>query len=734
VCGAVPKVLTFCEVAKEMTINNDEILTQLVEQAACCVNMLSPTDLSDAQQLEDVLSQIGCAVGKLGKKHGPLQAQLEGAVSNAAGTMHQILQSEIEDTSVALETVSKAICSLQGLVGDLETPDENSESDVLASECPDPVAEVPAAATDAPPAPTAADNEQATSTESEGTTIPEEDAPLVLDFIAEANEHIETAESALLELENNPDDDELINKIFRGFHTIKGMAGFLNLTDIGSLAHSAENLLDLARKGKLVLVGDNSDVVFESIDMLKKMLARLTEAMEAGAPVALLAELPLLLEKLSAAAEGRTPAVSLNAPQAQEADNKLDIILEDEPDPKKTKTTSSSVAHASGEKIKVSTTRMDSLIDMTGELVIAQLMVGEEIKTAQTADHELIRKVAHQSKIVRELQELSMSMRMVPVQGVFQKMTRLARDLSRKANKPVDFVTIGEETELDRTVVDKISDPLIHMVRNSLDHGIEPSEDRVKAGKSATGRVELRAFHQAGNIVIEIQDDGKGLDKDRILAKAIANGVVEPGQDLPDEEVFKLVFHPGLSTAEKITSVSGRGVGMDVVKKNIESLRGKIEINSIPGKGTTFTIRLPLTLAVIDGQIVRIGQHRYIIPINSIVRSLRPTRRQLSSVQNRGEMILERGELMPLVRLHKLFGVVPTTEDPTEALVVVVEEDGKRCCLLVDDLLAQQQVVIKSLGEALGIVKGVSGGAIMGDGKVSLILDIPGLVKLAQLL
>jgi two-component system chemotaxis sensor kinase CheA len=311
-------------------------------------------------------------------------------------------------------------------------------------------------------------------------------------------------------------------------------------------------------------------------------------------------------------------------------------------------------------------------------------------------------------------------------------MARLARDLSRKASKQVDFVTVGEETELDRTVVDKIADPLVHMVRNSLDHGIEPGEVRVKAGKKATGRVELRAFHQAGNIVIEIEDDGKGLDKNRILKKAIDNGVVDSGQELPDEEVFKLVFHPGLSTAEKVTSVSGRGVGMDVVKKNIESLRGKIEIGSTPGKGTIFTIRLPLTLAVIDGQVVSIGEHRYIIPINSIVRSLRPTAQQISSVQNRGEMVLERGELMPLVRLHRLFGVIPATEDPTEALVVVVEEDDRRCSLLVDDLLGQQQVVIKSLGEALGRVRGVSGGAIMGDGKVSLILDIPGLIKLAQ--
>lgn len=714
-------------------MNKNDTLVQLVEQAACCINMLGPSDLSDAQQLEEILSRIEQVVGELDRESGSLRTELEGTTADAAGKLKQILRQEVSDTSSALDAIGKAICGLQGLVSRLEDPDLSDAVETPASQSPDVASTDSATPASSKPTAESAPESDAQAPAQEAMTISEEDAPLVADFITEANEHIETAESALLELENNPADDELINKIFRGFHTVKGMAGFLNLTEIGSLAHSAENLLDLARKGKLVLAAENSDVVFESVDMLKKMLARLKDCMESGTPISTQDQLPQLLETLKAAAEGRMPAPSPTPSQTKADDEKLDGILAEKTETKKTTSSSGSAAHAtSDEKIKVSTTRLDNLINMTGELVIAQLMVAEEINTGASSAHELVRKVAHQGKIVRELQELSMSMRMVPVQGVFQKMSRLARDLSRKASKPVDFVTIGEETELDRTVVDKIADPLIHMVRNSVDHGIEPSEDRVKAGKSATGRVELRAFHQAGNIVIEIEDDGKGLDKDRILKKAVDNGVVEPGQELPDEEVFKLIFHPGLSTAEKVTSVSGRGVGMDVVKKNIESLRGKIDISSTRGKGTIFTIRLPLTLAVIDGQVVCIGDQRYIIPINSIVRSLRPTAQQVSSVQGRGEMVLERNELIPLVRLYQLLGAVPTEEDPTKALVVVVEEDGKKCCLLVDDLLAQQQVVIKSLGDALGRVKGVSGGAIMGDGKVCLILDIPGLVALAQ--
>ncbi len=703
-------------------MGKNDTLIQLVEQAACCVNMLGPSDLSDAQQLGEILGRIDEVVHELDRGPDPLRAELEGVTADATGTLQQILRREAADTSAALNAVNQAICSLQGLAQKLDSPEETGDAAAAPAES------AQAASSEAPTT-----DESAASDAAQPMTISEEDAPLVVDFITEANEHIESAESSLLELENHPENEELINKIFRGFHTIKGMAGFLNLTEIGSLAHSAENLLDLARKGKLVLAAEYSDIVFAAVDMLKRMMAKLKECVESGAPVPTQEELPQLLETLKAAAEGTLPTRPAQPPQTKEDDEKLDGLLTEKTETKKTGSGSGSGGHATtDDKIKVSISRLDNLINMTGELVIAQLMVAEEIHTGASSVHELARKVAHQGKIVRELQELSMSMRMVPVQGVFQKMSRLARDLSRKADKQVDFITIGEETELDRTVVDKIADPLIHMVRNSLDHGIEPRDDRVKAGKNATGHVELRAFHQAGNIVIEIEDDGKGLDKDRILNKAIDNGVVEPGQELSDDEIFKLIFHPGLSTAEKITSVSGRGVGMDVVKKNIEALRGKIDIASTRGQGTIFTIRLPLTLAIIDGQVVCIGDQRYIIPINSIVRSLRPTSQQLSSVQGRGEMILERGELIPLVRLYRLLGAVPTEEDPTKSLVVVVEEDGKKCCLLVDDLLAQQQVVIKSLGEALGRVKGVSGGAIMGDGKVCLILDVPGLVALAQ--
>jgi len=690
--------------------NNDK-LTGLIEQAASAINMLSPADMSELDSLQAIFEQIDRSVAEIKECPTQLLEQARGKTSGAVDAIHKILQREVTDTAASIEVISAAVCTLQSLIEQISNAGTES--------APKPPEQKPAPNPE-PSAP------------QKTTAISEEDVPLVLDFIAEAAEHLESAEAGLLALESKPGDKEVINQIFRGFHTIKGMAGFLNLTDIGSLAHSAENLLDLVRKDKLVLTEEITNVIFESIDMLKKMIAGLKEAVETGKAVPVQEKLPVLLTKLKNSAQGQPTTVLPDMPLDQKKDEKLDAILTPKDETETKDTAAKTQTHSSDDKIKVSTARLDNLINMVGELVIAQLMVAEETNTALASEYGLCRKVAHQGKIIRELQELSMSMRMVPIGGVFQKMTRLVRDLSHKAGKEINFLTAGDETELDRSIVDKISDPLVHMIRNSVDHGIESSEDRVKAGKNPIGRINLRAFHQAGNIVIEIEDDGKGLDKERILKKAVDMGVVSADEKLSDEEIFRLIFHAGLSTAQKVTSISGRGVGMDVVRKNIELLRGRVDISSSLGKGTTFTIRLPLTLAIIDGQIVSIGSERYIVPITSIICSIKPTAEQISSVQKRGEMVTIRGALLPMVRLYKLFGVVSATENPTDALLVIVEEDNKKCCLLVDKLLGQQQVVIKSLGEGLGMVKGVSGGAIMGDGRVSLILDVPGLIKLSQ--
>ncbi|MBU0754250.1 MAG: chemotaxis protein CheA, partial [Planctomycetes bacterium] len=385
------------------------------------------------------------------------------------------------------------------------------------------------------------------------------------------------------------------------------------------------------------------------------------------------------------------------------------------------------------ETARVSTRRLDDLINMVGELVIANAMISQNSVILNDKDRSLQMNVAQISKIVRDLQDLSISMRMVPLKGVFQKMLRLVRDLARKSNKNVQFVIEGEDTEIDRTMVESLNDPLVHMIRNAMDHGIESREVRRDAGKPEKGTLRLRAYHAAGNVVIELEDDGKGLDLDKILAKAKKKGLVEPDKDLPDNEVFMLIFSAGLSTADKITDISGRGVGMDVVKKNIESMRGRVEVMSAKGEGSKFTIRIPLTLAIIDSMLVKVGNENFLIPTLNVSHVFRPEATAISSVQGKGEMFSHRGSFIPLYRLHEVFDVPEAKTEPTECIIiVVVDSDGEEYGLLLDELVGKQQVVIKSLNKGLGELDGISGAAILGDGKVGLILDINGVTQVAK--
>ena len=382
--------------------------------------------------------------------------------------------------------------------------------------------------------------------------------------------------------------------------------------------------------------------------------------------------------------------------------------------------------------IRVNTERLDHLVNMVGELVISHSMVSQDPATSRSQHPRLARNVAHVGKIVRELQDHTMALRMVPLRATFQKMARLVRDVARKSGKNVQFVSEGDDTEIDRNMVEVLNDPLIHMIRNSVDHGIESVEDREKSGKSAIGTVTLRACHAAGNVVIELRDDGKGLDKERIRRKAVERKLIDAAAELTDGELYKLIFLPGFSTAEKVTDVSGRGVGMDVVKRGIDQIRGRIELTTELGQGTTFAIKLPLTMAITDAMLVRVGQQRFLLPTIAIEQTFRPAAGAVTTVTGRGEMVNLRGRLLPLYRLYKLFGVAGAVSDVESALLIVTEGQGKTCALMVDELLGQQQVVIKSLGRTFKDVPGVAGGAILGDGQVGLILDGGGLMELAM--
>lgn len=422
-----------------------------------------------------------------------------------------------------------------------------------------------------------------------------------------------------------------------------------------------------------------------------------------------------------------TPVV---AGQSQQAEP----VKVSDPDESKIIKKEESKAAKGSSSIRVDTSKIDTLINMVGELVITQSMlslVGEHFEINKL--DQLKNGLSQLERHTRELQESVMNIRMLPISFVFSRFPRLVHDLSNKLGKKIELKLIGENTEVDKTVVELLSDPLVHLVRNSLDHGIEMPDVRVAAGKPETGTVILEAYHRGGNIVIEVVDDGKGLDKDKLRAKAIEKGLIDADAILTDKQTFELIFMPGFSTAEKLSDISGRGVGMDVVRRNIQALGGNIEIISELGKGSTISIHLPLTLAILDGQSIAVGDETYIIPLGSIIESINIKEDRINRVVGRGETFLLRGEYLPIVRMHEIFNINSVRSTKlTDGLIVVVEGQGVRCGLFVDDLLGQQQVVIKSLEANYRRVEGVSGATILGDGSVALILDIPGLVRLAN--
>ncbi len=585
---------------------------------------------------------------------------------------------------------------------------------------------------------------------------------LLVDFITESQDLISQAEEALLCLEADPGDMEAVGKVFRAFHTVKGTSAFLGLTPISELAHKAENLLSRVREGEIRYEGGYADLSLKALDTIKELLKGLKGAL-GGKPVEKPKDFDMLLDILrdpeaagisetSGLGDRFVPRVGdilvAKGVVERETVEALSKVIDGRPLGERLVSCGvadvKDVAEAlriqrkiktEGEvdtSIRVSTQRLDRLIDMVGELVIAHSMVAQDRVVLDTQNYDLLKKVSHTGKIVRELQDLSMSMRMVPLRATFNKMQRLVRDLAKKMGKKVNLYTEGEDTEIDRNMVDVINDPLVHMIRNAVDHGIEGPQERIQKGKPEAGTIHLCAYHSSGNVVVEVRDDGKGLDKDAILKKAIEKGLVSEGASLSEKEIFNLIFEPGFSTAKVVSDVSGRGVGMDVVKKNIERLRGQVEIHSKANEGSTFKISLPLTLAIIDGMVVKAGQERYVIPTTSIIRAVKPREQEISSILGRGQMLKLQDELMPIFRLSDILGIYDSGHDLTECLAVVVEEENRRVAIAVDELVGRQQIVIKSLGEALKGIPAISGGAIMPDGGVGLILDVTHLIKMVS--
>lgn len=390
-------------------------------------------------------------------------------------------------------------------------------------------------------------------------------------------------------------------------------------------------------------------------------------------------------------------------------------------------------AQAPVTSIRVDIDKVDRLVNMVGELVITEAMLRAQMRHVSVEQFpELMRGIDELSQHTRELQEAVMAVRMQPVKSIFSRMPRIVRDLSAQLGKDIRLEMSGENTEVDKTVIEQLGDPLTHMIRNSIDHGIESPQLREAAGKPTQGTIHLSADHRGGRIIIEIRDDGAGINREKVLAKAREKNLVASDAKLTDEECDQLIFLPGFSTAEKVTNVSGRGVGMDVVKRNIEALEGSVHVSNQPGKGSLFTVSLPLTLAILDGMIVRVGQEHYIVPITSIIETLRPRAGEVRRVEGHNDVLNVRGEFISLLYLQQIFAIAEAQKDPCKALVVLVECGGKKMGLVVDELIGQQQVVIKSLEEHADPVCGISGATILGDGRVSLILDINGLQQLAH--
>ncbi|MEB3207458.1 MAG: chemotaxis protein CheA [Synechococcus sp.] len=573
----------------------------------------------------------------------------------------------------------------------------------------------------------------------------QDDLELLNEFCNEGKDLLSQVEQGVLVLEEDPAHRETLNQVFRAFHTFKGGAGFLGLEPIKDLAHNLESLLDAARQNSLVIDRHVINLILAGGDALRKFVDGIEQTIRSENKTApIIVPTRELIERVRSTLDGnpgevanekpgKTSVIASEAARVPADETKITVPVAkinkpipilpkeiEEPQPKpspKPKATNLS------NFVKIDTQKLDALIDLVGELVIAKSMVVEHPVVAGQQSEELSRELRQLSRIAADLQRNAMSLRMVPIRTTFQKMNRLVRDLANSQNKQITLITKGEDTELDRNIVEALAEPMIHMLRNSIDHGIERPAEREGLGKSAEGKIEIEACHQAGGILIRIEDDGRGIDPARVLAKARERGIIDSDFNGNTYEILSLIFEPGFSTAETVTDVSGRGVGMDVVRGSISRLRGRIDVQSVVGKSTTFSIYLPLTLAIIDGMLVGAGNQRFIIPTLSIQESFKPTSSMLSTLKGRGQLVNLRGKLIPLISLCQKLKIEDGSGDPSEGIILIINSGGQAKGLLVDHLISKQEVVIKPMGDTLQSQPAYSGAAIMGDGRVALILD-----------
>ena len=630
---------------------------------------------------------------------------------------------------------------------------------------------------------------------------------LLEDFLIEAFEMIEEMDQDLVELENNPDDLELLNKIFRVAHTIKGSGSFLSFDKLTHLTHHMEAVLDKARKGELHITPDIMDIILESIDAMKAILEYIRDNGNDTAPEI---DVEPIVQKLDALSKGETPSsvtpekeekigdlnldeitadnlddIDLSELSSEELDKVLDQLVndintapesedeieeveeenvqnEEEKASENTPVTSQNQSVVKKEKkelskaeqkkalkknivstkeqtIRVDVKRLDQLMNLIGELVLAKnrlIKIYNDVEERYEGEkflEELNQVVSSISIVTTDLQIAVMKTRMLPIGKVFNKFPRIVRDLSRDLHKKIKLIISGEDTELDKSIIEEIGDPLVHMIRNAVDHGIETPQERIKAGKPEEGTVWLKAYNEGNMIVIEIKDDGHGMDAEKLKQKAIEKGIITPSEaeNMGDKEAFMLIFKPGFSTAAKVTSVSGRGVGMDVVKTNIEKLNGIIEVDSVKGKGSTFKLKIPLTLAIIQALLVGSQEDLFAVPLSNVIETVRIVEEDIYTIEGKSVLKL-RNEVLPLVNMADVFDVEKILEPEKYLYVVILGLGATKIGLIVDRFIGQEEIVIKSLGEFLKGLPGIAGATIRGDGRVTLIVDVGSLMKLAK--
>jgi two-component system chemotaxis sensor kinase CheA len=553
--------------------------------------------------------------------------------------------------------------------------------------------------------------------------------PELLDlFFEEGAISLAELEAGLLGLEADPADRESVDLLFRVAHSLKGRSAMMGFAEIAEFTHGLETLLGGVREKRAAVTTEMVDALLASKDVLGGLITRARSRESAGPDEA--GAIARVARRLDALITGEAQG----APAVATAPTPLPTVASPPPppaidDPPRRRRTDREVSSS----VRVPIEKIDGLVDLVGELVTAHSMLAQTVAELGGNQPDRLREtVARMDRHVRDLHERIVGCRMVPLASVLGHFPRLVRDLATSEGKLAAFEISGEGTELDRAIVERIADPLTHLVRNAVDHGLEPPDVRRRAGKPETGRLRLDAYQQGGRVHISVADDGRGLDRERILARAARSELIPADRTLADADILALIFQPGFSTAERVTEVSGRGVGMDVVKRSVESLGGTVAVESEPGNGTRFVIKLPLTLAMLDGQLLEAGEQLYVLPLVSVGECVRPDPGSVHCVAGAAEVLTVRGETMPLVRLREVFGGTGAADDPTDGPAVVVEDEGRRVAILVDALHGQQQVVIKSLAGSVGSVDGVGGATILGDGRVALILDVPGLVALGR--